>query len=456
MKYTLAITSCDRHDLLEQTLRSLLECTSHPPYETVILEDGPKQKPAFIDSIFPRLGKVKWISNGDRRGQSYSIDRLYSEIQTEYVFWCEDDWQFTEGGFLQQSKRILDANPLVSMVALRSDWNHPLVNDPRGFQIAEPYWGGCWGGTCWNPGLRRLSDFKRFGSYGRHVGYGTHGLGHEQTWSKLHLDAGFRIAALPRHCHHIGGERSRAIEPIERKLPKLLIAVPACNEFKYGRWESGESPHYDKCNAPYGTDIHISGPNPRIAAVRETWFQDTRPFSHHVSARFFYGISDAQRLEDEVGLQVPDDYAHLPNKTQAICQWALQQGFDYVFKCDDDTAVRVDRLVLELLDHPDLDYGGFLHAEVCTGGPGYFLSRRAMQAVVHAGTPDFWAEDVWVSTVLKRANIYPIMLPGHRPGYAAHWVFPNGFKPELLDNEIVTLHAMQPEIMREWHKHERQ
>jgi hypothetical protein len=453
MHYTLAVTSCDRHDLLKRTLSSFVDCVNINPFETIILEDSDKPKPAWLDSFFPRLGKVRWLNNEYRMGQSYAIDRLYSEIQSEYIFWCEDDWEFTEGGFLSKSFAILNSNKDISMVALRSDWNHPLVDDPRGFSIAEPYWGGVWGGTCWNPGLRRLSDYKRYGSYGRHVGYGTHGLGHEQIWSKKHLDDGFRIAALPHHCHHIGGERSRAIEALDRPLPKLLIAIPACHEFKYGRWESRQSPHYDPKNEAYCEDIHISGANPRIQAVRETWWQDINAFSHHVTGKFFYGAGTSVESDDAVVLQVPDDYEHLPHKTQAICRWALENGFDYLFKCDDDTAVYVERLVLELL-LTRFDYAGLEHSNVCTGGPGYFLSKRAMQAVVAKGTPDFWAEDVWVGKIMGERNIHPHALPGHIAGWSAHWVFPNGFTAERLKElgPVATMHAMKPEDLREWYK----
>jgi hypothetical protein len=449
--YTLAVTSCGRHELLHKTLTSFIECISHPPFETIIYEDGPAGKPDWLDSLFPRLGRVRWITGNDRRGQAYAIDALYQEIKTEYIFWSEDDWLFHESGFLQKSQQILANHKNISMVALRSDWNHPLINDPRGFQIAEPYWGGIWGGVCWNPGLRRLSDYRRYGSYGRHVGYGIHGLGHEQTWSKKHLDDGYRIAVLPRHCYHIGGGCSRAIEPIVTRLPKILIAVPACREFKYGRWESRQSPHYNPANEPYCEDIHISGPNPRIQAVRDTWFKDIEPFAHHVEAKFFYGAGSAIDSPDSVVLPVPDDYEHLPHKTQAICRWALQNGFDYVFKCDDDTAVYVQRLVLESLMHPCMDYAGFLHNETCTGGPGYFLSKRAMRAVAQAGTPDIWAEDVWVSTIMGRAGIAALMLPGHTPGFAAHWFWPNEFDAKKLNDAIVTVHAVQPEMMRKWY-----
>lgn len=411
------------------------------PVETIILEDGPGAKPAWIDSMFPRLGRVRWINNEYRMGQSYSIDRLYGEVKTELVFHCEDDWLFHEGNFLSKSYAILNQHKDISMVALRSDWNHPLTDDSRGFKIAEPYWGGVWGGTCWNPGLRRLSDFKRFGSYGRHVGYGTHGLGHEKTWSKLHLDAGFRIATLPHHCYHIGGECSRSIEPLEMRLPKILIAVLACKNFDYGRWESADSPHYDPKHEAYCKDIHISGPNSRIEALRDTWFKDIEPFAHHVEARLFYG--------DDLG--VPDDYEHLPHKTQAICKWALEHGFDFLFKCDDDTAVYVDRLVREVLERRFIDYGGYVAGEMCTGGPGYWLSKRAMQAVVASGSPVHWAEDVNTGIALAQKNFYPQHLSGHTPGFSDHWIWPKGFDASKLNSEIVTLHAVQPEVMREWY-----
>lgn len=452
MNYTLAITSCDRFALLRKTLSSFIECVSINPVETIIVEDSDKPAPEWLQDFFPRLGKVRWLNNEQRMGQAYTIDRLYSEIKTEWIFSLEDDWEFHEANFLSRSHQILTSHKDISMVALRSDWNHPLVDDPRGFQIAEPYWGGVWGGTCHNPGLRRLSDFRRYGSYGRHVGYGTNGLGHEKKWSKLHLDDGFRIAVLPRHCRHIGGECSRAIEPLEQRIPKLLIAIPACHKFDYGRWESEESPHYDPKNKAYGTDIHISGPNPRIRAVRETWWKDVANFETF-TGKFFYGSPHPTRTPgpDEVFLDVPDDYGSLPLKTQAICKWALENGFQYVYKCDDDTAVYVERLALELMSSR-FDYAGYTHCNVCTGGPGYFLSKRCMQIVAAAGTPDVWAEDCWVSKILGYNNINPVHLPGHTPGYAAHYIFPDKFDKTKLTPETVTLHAMQPEIMRIWYQ----
>ncbi len=446
MSYTLAITSCGRHELLRRTLESFVSCITQNPTETIIFEDGPDAAPEWIKEFGTRLGKLKWITGGQRRGQAYAIDRLYSEIKTEWIFWCEDDWEFHESAFLPKSFKILNDNPDIVLVALRSDWNHPLVRDPRGFDVAEPGWGGCWGGFTFNPGLRRLSDYKRFGSYGRHVGYGTKGLGHEAHWSKMHLDAGFRIAVLPAHCRHIGGGCSRAVEDLPA-LPRILIAVPACQNFEYGKWESEKSPRYSGNNPAYGLDIHISGPNPRTDAVRATWWNDISKHAN-VEARFFYGRDfSGTPGRDEVILPCDSDYASLPHRTREICKWAIAEGYHWVLKVDDDSYVRIDAAIREVLNGEVRDYGGYNNCNICTGGPGYWLSRRAMEAVAGAQDITHWAEDCFVGKVMGEHNINPDSLPGHIPGFSNHWV-----DIEALPAEFTVAHAVKPTDMIALHQ----
>lgn len=456
LRYTLAITSCARHDLLKKTLTSFVGSTSVNPWETLIYEDSETPRPAWLDDFGVRLGKIKWLSDGVRHGQAYAIDRLYSEITDELVFHCEDDWEFHESGFLNHSFSIIRNHPDISMVALRSDWNHPLIPDPKGrdFEIAKPYWEGVWGGTSWNPGLRRLSDFRRFGNYGRHVGYGTNGLGHEARWSKLHLDAGYRIACLPKYARHIGDQRSRSCEVVPVALPRILIAVPACQQLSYGGWESENSPSFDRSKAyrgeAYGKDIHISGPNPRLDAVRATWWKDVEAHSN-VDAKFFYGQPYVGTpAADEVVLDTGNDYASLPLRTAAICRYAVERNYDFVFKCDDDTAVYVDRLVTEIVTQRP-GYGGCCHEMVATGGPGYILNKNNARIVGACHTTTEWAEDWFVSRTLGRRDIYPTNLPGHIPGYGAHWYWPNGYDGMKLAPDTVSVHAVQPDVMRAWY-----
>lgn len=456
--YSLLVTSCDRDDLLEKTITTYLRNAEVAPREIIIVDNGPKRPmPAFLNRL-KHLG-VRWINEGMNRGQIYSCDRLWQECKYEYAMWMEEDWVFVCGDFIKKSFEILEKYPEVLTVTLRGDWGHPLISDSRfPFKIAEPAWKGVWGGFTFNPGLRRKSDYKRIGTYGKHVGYGTAGLGHEMELSKLYASMGYVLAAIPDRCSHTGGGRSISVAPIGLvDPPKVLIAVPACHKFEYGPWESSESPHFDRSKAwkgqPYGTDIHISGANPRIGAVRETWFKDIANHKN-MTGKFFYGRRDdttRQPAADEVFLHVEDDYAHLPQKTVAICQWALDHQFEYLFKCDDDTFVYVDKLAIEVQSEP-FDYAGYLNGNSCSGGCGYWLSKRAMEEVVRNPIHSHWAEDVTVGIIMKQANIPPVNMLGHRPGFTDHWFMPEGFDPGKLDSGIVTAHAVQPEIMRQWYE----
>jgi hypothetical protein len=459
MNYTLAITSADRFDLFERSFLSFMENADVPPAAIVIINDGPAEMPEFVKRF--RHIPTTWLQNDRRRGQVYSLDRLYREVKTEWIFHTEDDFEFSGNVPVRKSFELLEKYSDLSLVALRTDWNHPIADAPDHIQsslkIAMPYWRDVWGGWTWNPSARRLSDIKKFGPVSK---YGKqNGLEHEALMSKAFLDAGYRIAIGPGCCHHIGGGRSKAIEKIELKDPKILIAVKAGQKLSYTKWESEKSPSYDPSIAYNGVPycrsdkpIHVSGPNPRIAAVRETWFQDVKNHEN-VTAKFFFGQpKPEQPQDDEIYLPVPDDYASLAPKTKEICRWAFDNNFDFVFLCDDDTAVYVDRLVSEI-NSLSADYSGYTNGNVCTGGPGYILSRKAIQEVI-ANFHEVWAEDVSVAKTLKFAGIEPAHLQGHRSGRSNHHFFSDDrFNPSLLDSSIVTMHAVFPECMRLWHKY---
>jgi hypothetical protein len=205
MDYTLCITSCDRHDLLQQTLSSLGDVPS------IIVEDGPAERPAWLPLM------AVWINKPRRMGQIHSADLLMQSVTTQYVLWCEDDWSFTEpeSAWLPQSFEILEAYPEVFTVSLRhKECNgHPLVSDPRyPFQIQQPNWNG-FGSFCFNPGIRRLSDYQRMGSYASLAGKIVPGCLNEQAISRAYRAAGFIIADLGRCVvRHTGSGRSRATE----------------------------------------------------------------------------------------------------------------------------------------------------------------------------------------------------------------------------------------------------
>jgi len=464
-RISMLITSCARYELLKTTLESFYQVCDLAPQEVIIYEDSELPMPEFLKDPIWKQRSVRWISGGERRGQMYAVTRLIKEAKYEFTMWLEDDWQFLPKNtrFMRRSKEILDQNPDIIQVSLRGDsgW-HPLVADARGFSIAEPYWRGTWGGWSFNPGLRRTQQCRDIVLPHAYQNMGRNGLGHEAELSKKLLDQGFRIADLGEAIVvHTGGGVSRAVEPLP-PMQKILIAIPACFSLEYGAWESGESPHFDRSKAwngqPYGTNIHISGVNPRIQAVRETWAKDIEPFKEHVTLKFFYGKPPGgyprQPLADEVFLEVPDDYEHLIEKTRAICRWALSNGWEWCFKCDDDTGVYVERLIGELMTSRGMQYGGYRHGNICSGGPGYWMSKTAMKFVGHrADRKHQWAEDVNTGLILNNEGIEALHLDGHQPGFADHWFFPKGFDPNRDMTGVVAFHAVQPEVMREWWKH---
>lgn len=448
---SMCVTSCNRHDLFKTTLESFYAVTDIEPQELIIFEDGAAPMPDFLKDFIWKQRGLRWIQGGDRRGQAFACTKLITEAKHDYIFWLEDDWFFQNriSQFMRESKAILDKHPNVIQVSLRGNtgW-HPLIKEGD-LWIPEPYWRGVWGGWAWNPGLRRLKDCKELILPNIAKQIGQSGLTHEEALSKAMLDKGYRIADLNRPViTHIGGGRSRAIEKLP-PLPKILIAVPTCFAFDYEtKWEH-------KGNPQYGFDMHVSGPNDQTQAVRETWGSHVAAFKN-VDLKFFYGLPKEgyprKPEADEIFLDCPDGYGSLPLKTVGVCKYAAENGYQFVFKCDTDTWVNVEKLLVELLEN-NFDYAGYLHGGVCSGGPGYLLSRHACNIIAQQGrSPQHWAEDVHVSRVLGNAGIRPLMLQGHRPGFSAHFFFGNGkaFDPSRITDDVITAHAVFPEQMRQW------
>lgn len=453
--YSMCITSCNRADLLKQSLDSFYGVVDQEPQEVLIYEDSDGLRPEWLDEPVWRGRNVRWMSGGARMGQCFAIARLIREAKYDYVFWSEEDWLWHNqiSPFIRESKAILDGYEKVGMVSLRgpSGW-HPLVQvGEYPFWIAEPYWQGKWGGWSWNPGLRKRKTLVAMLPQVLAT-VGVKGIEHEAQLSKAMLDQGYRLADLGRAVvTHIGGNRSRSVEELP-PLPRILVAVPTCFQLDYeGKWEH-------KGNPEYGRDMHVSGPNEQTEACRETWVKDFAPFKS-VEVKFFYGKPQGgyprEPLADEVFLDVPDGYGSLIEKSVGICKWAADKDYAYIYKCDTDTWVFAEKLLVEMMENA-FDYAGYRHANVCSGGPGYFLSAKAALIIARVGQQrrHEYAEDVHVSRVLAEKGIEPIMLPNHRPGFAAHFFFGDGLKfdPTLVTDEIVTMHAVFPSQMRQMYQ----
>lgn len=110
-------------------------------------------------------------------------------------------------------------------------------------------------------------------------------------------------------------------------------------------------------------------------------------------------------------MNVPDDYYHLSQKTQAICKYALAGDYDWCVIVDDDTVIR-----MEQFKPPEADYAGRIVPpsgdkphEYIQGGC-YWLSRKAYTLIAEAEIDDP-TEDRWVGGVLLGHGIKPLDLP---------------------------------------------
>ena len=183
-------------------------------------------------------------------------------------------------------------------------------------------------------------------------------------------------------------------------------------------------------------------------AIRNSWGCEVQD-----ELRFFVGesIKFTAGADDEISLDVADDYDSLPHKTRAILRWSIALGYDFTFLCDNDTFVIPKKL--KTCGYQDYDVSGLFKRTVRggyrdargvypdlypwpSGGYGYFLSRKAAEVIV-AQEPTVWAEDMYVGQCLG-----PKMKEGEITGANLQdlpenitWHFPNTYgvpyKPEL-------------------------
>ena len=202
---TLVLTSCGRFDLLEETLVSLEAAEPGGFARKIIVEDSADE--AMAAKIRARFPDYELIFNQPNIGQMRAIDRAYEQVETTYVFHCEDDWKFETGPFLSTCREVLEAHPDIAVACVRQVMElapkyrerlQPL--DGRGDVLrmpadAHPEWFG----YSFNPSLVRLESYRRYGPYAAH--------GSEEVLSYRLKRDGFTMAFLnPGSAVHIGGE----------------------------------------------------------------------------------------------------------------------------------------------------------------------------------------------------------------------------------------------------------
>lgn len=167
---SVVVTSCGRFDLLKLTLESFDRFNTADIHSVFITEDsGDEAVHAAIPAHWRERTRV--FVNRPRLGQLASIDLAYGEVRTPYVFHLEDDWQFYREGFIEDSLRLLQADPKLLQVWLRS-YAHDLQihaawhkRSARLLDAGVPHYRlvserAEWQGFSLNPGLRRLADYR--------------------------------------------------------------------------------------------------------------------------------------------------------------------------------------------------------------------------------------------------------------------------------------------------------
>ncbi len=184
----------------------------------------------------------------------------------------------------------------------------------------------------------------------------------------------------------------------------------------------------------------------RVQAQLDTWVPEA------IAAGYDVGVFDGNKLG------VSDDYFSLPDKTKALCRYALRHGYSSLLKIDDDSYVRVSNFKPVTDDYagiwtkpydggtshppgrPAMPAGTFPHPYAA--GPAYWLSARAMQLVANAPITD-WAEDRWVGHVLAE---HGVMLTDLLPDF---WI---GSKGAPKSHTQVIEDVGSPTLIRKLHQ----
>ncbi len=209
------LTSYNRFDLLEKTLESFFKYNTYPINNFYIYDDFGLDNYS-LSELHDNLTscakyKVEFIFGETRIGQIKALDLLHSKVETDYYFTLEEDWEFTKHGFIEKSFEILNKSDKILQVWLRGkrDTNGHNLEMKNG-EIALKYnYLGIWHGFSLNPGLRRLSDYKKIGTYAQNAEFDPKNpCSAEAKIGAIYKELGmYAVTTRESYVKHIGHER---------------------------------------------------------------------------------------------------------------------------------------------------------------------------------------------------------------------------------------------------------
>lgn len=228
-RITFCLTSCGRFDLLRKTLHSFFQKNDHPIEKYIIVEDsGDPMAGEYLRNIVKEFPKTpfQFLINEKRIGQIPSIDRAYAEVQTPYIFHCEDDWEFIRSGFMQPSLDLLEHLPDVVMIWLRDPLDVPrILRSMKPFNSPHRYFDVSHSVPKYilnfNPGLRRFNDYLDTGSYQK--------IGREEQIGHFYYTREKKILLLggSPYYQHIGRSfTTTRNDPCKTKTQRKLVFIP--------------------------------------------------------------------------------------------------------------------------------------------------------------------------------------------------------------------------------------
>jgi hypothetical protein len=151
---TLVVFACEgREHLLENTLASFDEYVPYGFLKRILVIDGTYDLSCSNKKKFDFL-----IQNVKRKGYVYNILNAINCIHTEFFFWLEDDWIFSEKVELEKNISILHSHPTWAQIRLSK--TAPLTLDEKSIKLSEKVFKSIYGFSA-NPCLCRTAFIKQ-------------------------------------------------------------------------------------------------------------------------------------------------------------------------------------------------------------------------------------------------------------------------------------------------------